>query len=150
MVELLFFFLCHNQVMRKIPLVLIALLLSTNFVNADDSVEGVLKGTGGVLVGAPVGFFTGLTRGAVTESENFTEAIQRGFGNETTFSKVVSYPLGVVSGGIVGAIGGAVKGVVNGIYYGVKEPFSEESFSVDGDFDDFRTFDYSSAEYGSI
>ena len=119
-------------------------------VHADDSPEGVIKGTGGVLLGTPIGFVTGLVRGSASEAHNFREAIQDGFGAETTASKIVSYPLGYFSGGIVGAFAGAVKGVYNGIYYGVKDPFSQESFSVDGNFDNFRTFDYSKANYGSL
>ena len=137
--------------MKKILLALVICSLSIIMpVMADDSPEGVIKGTGGVLVGAPIGFFTGMVRGAVTEAQSFTKGIQNGFGNETTISKIVSYPLGVVSGGIVGGAAGAVKGVVNGIYYGVKEPFSQESFSVDGNFEDFDAFDYSSAQYGML
>jgi hypothetical protein len=56
----------------------------------------------------------------------------------------------LLAGGIIGGAAGAVKGVYNGIYYGVKEPFSQENFSVDGDFDEFEAFDYSKAEYGML
>lgn len=144
------FFLLYNLLMKKIFLTLVILLSSLNSVQADNSPEGVIKGTGGVLLGTPVGFFTGMVRGAITKAQSFTEAIQDGFGRETTFSKIVSYPLGVVSGGLVGGAAGAVKGVVNGIYYGVKEPFSQENFSVEGDFNDFDAFDYSQAQYGML
>jgi hypothetical protein len=136
--------------MRKVLLVLIILLLSSINARADDSPEGVIKGTGGVLLGTPIGFFTGMVRGAVTKAQTFTQGIQDGFGRETTVSKIISYPLGVVSGGLVGGAAGAVKGVVNGIYYGVKDPFSQENFTVDGDFDDFDAFNYSKAQYGTL
>lgn len=127
--------------------------MSINTAKADNSPEGVFKGTAGVLTGAPVGFFTGLVKGSVNHAQSFTRAIQDGFGEETTISKIISYPLGYVSGGITGAFAGAVKGVSNGIYYGVKEPFSDESYTVDGDFEDFDAFDYSNyskASYGSL
>lgn len=136
--------------MKRLIFVLVLLSSSFNYVQADDSAWGVIKGTAGVLLGTPVSFFTGIARGATRKSIDFTEAIQDGFGRETTFSKIVSYPLGFVSGGLIGGAAGAVKGVTNGIYYGVKEPFSEENFTVEGDFVDFEPFDYSSAEYGTI
>ena len=119
-------------------LVLVLIFSSLSSVKADDSAEGVIKGTGGVLLGTPVGFFTGMVRGAVTKAQSFTKGIQDGFGEETTASKIISYPLGVVSGGLIGGAAGAIKGVYNGIYYGVKEPFSQENFSVDGEFDEFE------------
>ena len=132
--------------MKNFILVLLALSIPLQVQARDDSAWGVVKSTGAVLIGTPIGFFTGASRGATSKSTDYSDTLAEEMG-DGTFARVVGYPLGFIGGAFIGGIGGAVKGIYNGIYYGVEEPYSPENFTVDGDFSDFDPFNY--AEYDS-
>lgn len=112
----------------------------------DDSAWGVVKSTAAIFLGTPVSFFTGMARGGTVKGANYADALSENMGDGTA-ANIIGKPVGFVGGLAAGGIAGAIKGVYNGIYYGVKEPFSRENFTVEGDFMDFDPYNFD--EYSS-
>lgn len=117
----------------------------------DDSAWGVVKSTSAILVGTPVGFFTGMARGATAKGGAYADTFSEKMGDGTA-ANILGKPLGFATGVVAGGVSGAVKGVYNGIYYGVEEPYSKENFTVEGDFSDFDPYSFGddSSVYSSI
>ena len=106
------------------------------------SLTGILKSTGGVIVGTIYGaFFSGPVRGSTDLGIRAANGLSDSFGGGTT-AKVFGYPIGAFAGGFAGAIVGIARGAVHGVYYGVKEPFSPDNLSVEGEFQDYDTLDF--------
>ncbi len=100
----------------------------------------VVKQTASVIVGIPAGFFIGGVRGATSKAAEFGSDLSEDLGNDTV-AKVVGYPTGIVVGGVTGLVTGVTRGIVDAFYYGINEPFSPESLSVEGDFLDYDPYD---------
>ena len=118
---------------KKILLVLV--MLAALPANADFK-EG-LKQTGSVLVGIPTGFIVGGVRGASSKATEYVSDLSDDLDNP--IAKVIAYPTGAVVGGVVGLVTGATKGLVDAFYYGINDPFSKESLSIEGE--DFLDYD---------
>lgn len=116
-------------------LVVVLVLLAMLPVNADFK-EG-LKQTGSILVGVPTGFFVGAVRGATSKGTEYVSDLSNDL--ENPIAKVVAYPTGAIVGGVAGLVTGATKGLVDAFYYGINDPFSKESLSIDGE--DFLDYD---------
>lgn len=114
------------------------------------SAKGILKSTGGVLLGFPVGGFVGGFRGAVNKAVTFSKGLSEKWGGGT-LAKLGGYPVGVISGLFAGGTVGAVKGMGNGVVYGVTDPFTEKNFSVHGeDLLDYDPFDFKDSGLNEI
>ena len=106
------------------------------------SVGGVLKSTGGVIVGTFYGaFFSGPVRGSTDLGIRAANGLTDSFGCGTV-AKAFGYPIGAFAGGFAGAFVGMAKGAVQGVKYGIDDPFSEKNLSLDGKFEDFDTLDF--------
>jgi hypothetical protein len=107
------------------------------------TVGGVLKSTGGVIVGAFYGgMLAGPMRGGYAKGGEWAGPLSEELGGGT-LAKAVGYPVGAWAGSIVGVIVGIGKGVANGVMHGIDNPFSDENLSVDGSsFGDFDPFDF--------
>lgn len=90
----------------------------------------------GMTVGAPVGLF----RGMIAKSVQFASNVDDAFG-DNIFSKIIGYPIGIISGAVAGGFTGIFKGAWTGLRSGWRKPFSQESFSLDGDFLDYDPFE---------
>jgi hypothetical protein len=130
--------------MKKILLTVIASgLVFSALPTQASSVGGVLKSTGGVIVGTFYGaMLAGPIRGGYAKGSDWAGALAKELGGGT-LSKAVGYPVGAWAGGFVGGFVGIAKGVANGVMYGMDNPFSEKNLSLDGtDFGDFDPFDF--------
>jgi hypothetical protein len=106
------------------------------------SAGGVLKSTGGVIVGTFYGaFLSGPARCSVDLATKAANGLSDMFGGGTA-AKAVGYPVGAFVGGFAGGFVGMVQGAINGVYYGIREPFSEKNLSLEGEFQDFDSLDF--------
>ena len=121
---------------KKILLVLV--LLASLPVSA--SFTEALKQTGSIIVGIPVGFVIGGTRGAVSKASQYGSDLSEDLG-DNTIAKVVGYPTGIVVGAVGGLVTGVTRGLVDAFYYGINDPFSPESLSVEGEFLDYDPYE---------
>lgn len=90
----------------------------------------------GPLIATPRGF----VKGAVIGTNNVADAL----GDERGIPQNIT---GVFAGGIVGGISGGIisffRGHYQAIKYGIKEPFSNKSFSIEGkNFLDYEPFEW--------
>lgn len=134
----------YNQVMKKILLTVIASgLVFSALPTQAASVGGVLKSTGGVIVGTFYGaMLAGPLRGGYVKGGEWAGSLSKELGGGT-LAKAVGYPVGAWAGGFVGGIIGIGKGAANGVMHGIDKPFSDENLSVDGsNFGDFDPFDF--------
>lgn len=130
--------------MKKILLTVIASgLVFSALPTQAASVGGVLKSTGGVIVGTFYGaMLAGPLRGGYVKGAEWAGSLSKELGGGT-LAKAVGYPVGAWAGGFVGGIIGIGKGAANGVMHGIDKPFSDENLSVDGsNFGDFDPFDF--------
>ncbi len=131
-------------------LVFVLVLLATLPAHADFK-EG-LKQTGSVLVGIPTGFIVGGIRGASSKGTEYVSDLSDDIDNP--IAKVVAYPTGAIVGGVAGLVTGATKGLVDAFYYGINDPFSKKSLSIEGDgfldYDPYEVIHYKGDETNII
>jgi hypothetical protein len=104
---------------------------------------GVAKSTLGVIGGTFYGaMLAGPLRGGYAKGSDWAGALSDELGGGT-LARAVGYPVGAWAGGFVGGIVGIAKGAANGVMHGIRDPLTNENFSVDGsDFGDFNPFDF--------
>jgi regulator of replication initiation timing len=96
----------------------------------------------GPVFSTPVGGVIGTVRGSVTKGSQYANSASDAMGGSLP-AKVVGNLGGGIFGLVTGAVSGLVKGIVNGVRYGFTRPFSAESFSAEGPFAEFDTYNYS-------
>lgn len=132
----------EGKYMKKIIVSFIsfAILLSTSLAPAkanDQPVLGVL----GVLTGVPIGLIAGAARGSTVKSVQYADAWSNEISDTRVVGKLIGVPLGLIVGSFAGGITGGIKGIVDGISIGYNDPFTTESYSLEGDFMDIDPYD---------
>lgn len=88
---------------------------------------------------APVGTLMGAVRGAAAKSTDHTKDFYDALGGGV-FGTMAA-PVGFFSGAVSGLLTGTAKGFIDGVVFGVEEPFSLKSISLEGkkylDFDSY-------------
>ncbi|MDA0771532.1 MAG: hypothetical protein O3C63_01170 [Cyanobacteria bacterium] len=95
----------------------------------------------GTIVALPVGAISGLVRGSVSKGGELAGSFSDSMDSNLA-GNLVGKPSGVIVGGVSGALAGLLNGAVTGIRTGWSDPFTKESFSLDGQTRDYDPFNF--------
>ncbi|MBT6843337.1 MAG: hypothetical protein HOA17_06005 [Candidatus Melainabacteria bacterium] len=95
----------------------------------------------GTIIALPVGAVSGLIRGSVSKGGEMAVSFSDSIDSDIA-GNLVGKPGGVIVGGVSGGLAGLLNGAVTGIRTGWSDPFTKESFSLDGDTFDYDPFNF--------
>ena len=104
--------------------------------SACDIVQKIL----GATFGVPVGAVMGLVRGSAAKGTDLAESFSIDLG-DGALAQTAGVSSGAVVGGVSGAATGLLDGVITGAVEGWRNPFTRESFLLDGPFLEYDPYE---------
>lgn len=128
--------------MKKITKLVLAVAVAASTIVPAKAVEtNPFTSILGVVTGLPVGAIFGGARGSLSKGTEYADAFSDELG-DGPLANIFGIPAGMFVGGIAGGLTGLVKGGIDGIKIGAESPFTNESYSVDGDVLSFDPYDF--------
>jgi len=95
----------------------------------------------GAILGMGIGSASGFMRGSISKSVELASDFNDSFGQGTA-SNIAAGTAGAVTGLVTGAGTGVLNGMMTGVIEGWSNPFTSESFSIEGRFLDYDPFEF--------